>query len=337
MKPIGSDFHLPLGILAARKKKNLPMKQTYLASGRACLKAVIVVEHPKTVLLPAYLCDSVLMPFKEKNIKMVFYRVTNQLGIDETDLFAKIKKEKPDMIVIIHYFGWIQPAVEKILQRIRKLHQACIIVEDIVQSYLTTYQPSGDYWFNSYRKFLPVADGAFVGGKKMIQQPKETASSGVRKIALLLKKVPGMNKAARKLFKTYEHNKVNKGVQAMSGFSRRIVEWVDETAVKKIRRRNYQYLATRLGQETDIRLLFPNLPEGVCPLGLPVMVKNREEVCATLINQKIYCPVHWELPADISKKEFPVSHEISTHILTIPIDQRYTEKDMERIVQCLKK
>lgn len=337
-RAIGSDFHLPLGLVTAQKKKNLPADRTFLASGRACLKAIITAEElaGKTVLLPAYLCDSVLPPFEEKKIKAVFYRVNRQLGIDQNDLFEKIKKEKPGAAVMIHYFGWIQPRIEAVIKRIRKQHPDCVIIEDLVQSYLTTYRPSGDYWFNSYRKFLPVADGAFVGGKKKIPPPAERAASGVRLMAMLLKNMPGVKSLARRLFQTYEHRGVNKGISSMSWFSRYIIKRVDENAVKNIRRKNYQHLARRLAHE-DIQLLFPELPEAVCPLGLPVIVKDRDAVRRRLIQEKIYCPVHWNLPAGISKKKFPVSHAVSEHILTIPIDQRYTEKDMERIARCLKK
>lgn len=342
-RAIGSDFHLPPGLLTARKKKNLPTDRTFLASGRACLKVIITAEElaGKTVLLPAYLCDSVLLPFKEKKVKMVFYRVNHQLIIDQKDLFEKIKKEKPDAVVIIHYFGWIQPRVETIIKRMRKQSPNCVVIEDLVQSYLTSYQPRGDYWFNSYRKFLPVADGAFVTGKKKVGEPAESAASGVRLMAMLLKNMPGMKSLARRLFQTYEHRGVNRGISSMSWFSRYIIKRVDENAVKNIRRKNYQHLARLLtkeaGKETDIPVLFPKLPEGVCPLGLPVIVKDRDAVRRRLIQQKIYCPVHWDLPTDISKKKFPVSHVVSEHIFTIPIDQRYTKEDMERIARCLKK
>ncbi len=341
-RAIGSDFHLPLGLLTARKKKNLPTDRTFLASGRACLKVIITAEEltGKTVLLPTYLCDSVLLPFKEKKIKTVFYRVNRQLSMDQGDLFEKIKKEKPGAVVMIHYFGWIQPRIEAVIKRIRKQHPDCVIIEDLVQSYLTTYRPNGDYWFNSYRKFLPVADGAFVAGKKKIPQPAERAASGVRLMAMLLKNMPGMKSLVRRLFQTYEHRGVNKGISSISWFSRYIIKRVDENAVKNIRRKNYQCLALLLakeaGEETDIPMLFPKLPDSVCPLGLPVIVKDRDAVRRRLIQKKIYCPVHWDLPADISKKKFPVSHAISEHILTLPIDQRYTERDMKRIVQCLK-
>lgn len=342
-RAMGSDFHLPLGLLAARKKKNLPRDRTFLASGRACLKAIITAEElaGKTVLLPAYLCDSVLLPFKEKKVKMIFYRVNHQLIIDRDDLFEKIKKEKPDAVVIIHYFGWIQPRVETIIKRMRKQRPNCVVIEDLVQSYLTSYQPRGDYWFNSYRKFLPVADGAFVAGKKKIGQPAESAASGVRLMAMLLKNMPCMKQVAWRLFRNHEQREVNRGIRSMSRFSRYIIKRVDEEAVKNIRRNNYQHLALlfakEAGKETDIPVLFPKLPDGVCPLGLPIIVKNRDAVQQRLIRKKIYCPVHWDLPADINKKKFPVSHAVSEHILTIPIDQRYTKEDMEWIAQCLKK
>ena len=338
----GSDFHLPLGLVVSGKKTVWSTGQTLLASGRACLKAIIRQESlaEKTILIPAYLCDSVLLPLQQENMRIIFYTVTKKLEIDEKDLLKKIKKENPSAVLIIHYFGWIQPNIQTICAEIKKqTKQQCIIIEDLVQTYLTEYSPSGDYWFNSYRKFLPVADGAFLGGKK-IPTPLPCFPAA-RILALLLKNSRALKPLYRALFTHHEQKAVNgKKVEGMSRFSKYVLARINESAVKNIRRANYEYLAQRLGAETTVKMFHQKLPAMVCPLGLPIIAKNRNTRDALqkyLIGQRIYCPVHWKLPPEIRKKEFPESHAVSEQILTIPIDQRYTQKDMERIAQCLKK
>lgn len=90
-----------------------------------------------------------------------------------------------------------------------------------------------------------------------------------------------------------------------------------------------------LKDEVEIKPIFKKLPLGVCPLGFPIIVENRNELKNKLIENMIYPPIHWELPDAINRRHFPLSWYISEHILTIPIDQRYTEKEMEYILKIL--
>ena len=67
-----------------------------------------------------------------------------------------------------------------------------------------------------------------------------------------------------------------------------------------------------------------------CPLFVPIVVsKNRNKVRQKLIEHKIYCPVHWPHPN--------VACESNLYDLELSLvcDQRYTERDMERIIAVL--
>jgi len=66
-----------------------------------------------------------------------------------------------------------------------------------------------------------------------------------------------------------------------------------------------------------------------------VLCKNRDEVQRIMNANKIFPPVHWRLPEDVSSHLFPTSHQIAANILTIPIDQRYDKKDIDRVVDVL--
>ena len=51
-----------------------------------------------------------------------------------------------------------------------------------------------------------------------------------------------------------------------------------------------------------------------------------------LINNKIYCPIYWEINFD---KDKLCNHFISDRIIAIPIDQRYNINDMKYIIKLI--
>jgi dTDP-4-amino-4,6-dideoxygalactose transaminase len=334
VKDIGSDFNINLGLFFSRKRKNIPKKAILLASGNDCISYILKELKPKTnVLLPSYLCPSMLLPFKKQKINFSFYKVNKKLEIDLTDLQRKIKKEKPSAILIIHYFGFIQPQIGKISELCKK--NKIKLIEDHVQSFLSKPKLKGDYMFNSYRKWLPTPDGAFLIKKsdnriKINKSPKKYTSTRLK--AGLLKNIKFLKETWRPLFVEAEENLINeyKRPARMSKVSRSILNKIDLKKITSKRRRNYTYLAKHL------KPLYPTPGKEICPIGFPITFKSKEErntIRKKLIENKIYPPIHWALPKEIKVKE---SIELSNRIMTIPIDQRYNIKDMKRVVKCIK-
>jgi len=117
------------------------------------------------------------------------------------------------------------------------------------------------------------------------------------------------------------------GFFKMSDFSRILLEHTfDYSAIKRKRIENYQILDHSLHRFS----LFPELSDGVVPLGYPIILKNRDQVRQKLFEKNIYPPVHWPIggfvPADYHE-----SHELARSILTLICDQRYDASDMERM------
>ncbi|MCD4760236.1 hypothetical protein K8R33_05120 [archaeon] len=336
VKKIGSDFNIPLTLFFKRKRKNIPKQAILLASGNDCLTYTIKELKPNTktkILLPSYLCPSILIPFKEEKVDYSFYRVNKKLEINITDLKNKIKKEKPGIILIIHYFGFIQSKTKEIAKVCEK--NKIKLIEDYVQSFLSKPKLQGDYMFNSYRKFLPIPDGAFLIKKtktKIIlnKSPKEYVSKRLK--AGLLKNFSFLKNIWRPLFIETEEKLINKYKRPakMSNISKDLLNRINLREIIHKRRRNYAYLAKH------IKPLYPKLNENTCPLGFPIVFKSqtqRDNIRKTLIKNKIYPPIHWELPKEVKENE---SIDLSNKLLTIPIDQRYNLKDMKRTIKCIR-
>ena len=80
------------------------------SSGRAAYYAIlrhIVAEagHSSRVLLPSYLCHTMLEPVRAVGLDAVFYRVQEDLSIDTDDL-TRLMRTDPSVIVICDYFGF---------------------------------------------------------------------------------------------------------------------------------------------------------------------------------------------------------------------------------------
>jgi len=360
-KEIGGEFYLPGPCLLGRRLNQFgrliprDARCFLTSSGRDSLNLIIRIlglTSDDEVLLPSYLCPDILRPLREANIFVSFYRINRDLSIDFDDIERRIKKTTKALL-IIHYFGYPQPIKE--IQRLSQEHSLWWI-EDSVQSMLSKYadQPLGwfgDIGFTSFRKYLPVLDGSLLlinTGNLNDNNPKWSSNSLEHWFYLWLR-YWGMG------FKLLYHktriapkplflqllaradellNKYPKPTK-ISFLSQSLLHKLDFDEIISRRRKNFRYLLNNWPSEA-IQPLFQELPADVCPLGFPVLTENRDHVKQKLISRKIYPPVHWELPPEIDKYEFGLSWEISRHILTIPIDQRYGLDEMGYVIRQIK-
>ena len=66
---------------------------------------VIKTSKNDEVLIPQFICDSALYPFKDLKIKTNFYKIKENLKPDWVDINKKYSK-KTKAIMMIHYFGF---------------------------------------------------------------------------------------------------------------------------------------------------------------------------------------------------------------------------------------
>lgn len=355
---IGGDFAIPLGHLwwkrLGQHSRFVPEGSIYYltSNGAASIRLItriLRLTKGDEALLPAYLYDGILKPFAEENIGVRFYKVKRDLTMDIGDIESKIN-ENTKMLFLIHYFGFPQPVAK--LRKLRNANPSCSIVEDTVQSFLSTRLDgtmgrSGDFSFNTYRKLGPFLDGSLLLVNKPVEgvdwkkwkdrQFQHFLGASSRYVAMNLKNLYLKTHLVPKtphlrLFRYAERLVADHPMLAeMSWMSKRLLDGFDfEEAIVR-RRENFQYLLNNW--ESDLIVpLFRSLPGSVCPLGFPVLTKDRNRVGSKLNEANIYCPVHWELPSEIDNDEFATSWEISRSILMIPIDQRYGTEEMDYIL-----
>ncbi|MBW2619689.1 MAG: hypothetical protein JRC92_12510 [Deltaproteobacteria bacterium] len=86
------------------------------------------------------------------------------------------------------------------------------------------------------------------------------------------------------------------------------------------------------------RPFFTELPEGVCPLGFPVLAPEgrRDAIRDGLHRRGVAVRSFWDvLPAIVSEAEFPQSARISRRILTLPVHEGVSRPIINKVAAWL--
>jgi dTDP-4-amino-4,6-dideoxygalactose transaminase len=351
IKPIGGEQWFTLGLFDKNIDNFSSTDGVFLSGGQSALRFILedlCINSEELILMPSYLCHTILYPIREKGIKYDFYKINKDLSIDLVDLQKKVQTFKPKAVFIIDYFGFNQnEATIKFLTDLKKT--GITIIEDGVQMlWFKADGFIGDYVFNSYRKFLPIDGSLVIGAKKIHIVPPNSETedeySNLVNEARMLKTSYmnfniGKEEEYLKLYSLAEEKyyKANRPLLIKEN-SKKLLSMIDIKYIREKRLKNYKFIFKELQDNKGIHILFNEkaLSDNI-PLGLPIFIQNRDTVRKKLMAERIYCPVHWNLETEgYIYDNFDTSRYISEHILTIPIDQRYDFDDMKRITDTLK-
>lgn len=316
---------------------------TLTSTGRGAIALILDEVQPKikTVLLPNYICESVIMPFAEHDYICFFYDTNLNLTPEIEMLISQ-----NDIGIFLHmgYFGFpTNSGLADIIKRLKS--KGSIIVEDVTHTLFSNYPrlEENDYYVGSIRKWMGLPSGGFLAapGMKIVRTLKcNDEFANIRENALLLKGKYVINSNDElkleysDLFARAESIISNQTeIYNIDETSKNILATANIDDLRYSRTENFTNLSNGLKNINGIEAIFTTLPEYICPIFFPIYVKeNRDSVQQELSKQGIYCPVHWPLPSQIDNKCLKNSKHIYDQILSIPCDQRYNENDMERII-----
>jgi hypothetical protein len=319
------------------------------SSGRGAITLLLHQLKPrfKTVLMPSYICDSVILPFIEQGYRCYLYEINEDLSpnIESINSYNEI-----GVFVHMGYYGF--PTNSNLTEVITHLKsQSTVIVEDITHTLFSTYKrfEGNDYYVASIRKWFGLPSGgllASTGNSKSIKSNFSYNESfyNLRKAALLSKSkyVKNGDETLKSLYLDLfakAETLLDEDVTpyGIDNLSKDLIVGLDLSGLIKTRKSNYRILVENLKDVNYVDSIFTDIPEEVCPMFYPVFIKNnRNEIRKKLIEEKVYCPVHWPIPDRIEINKFKKSLEVYNTILSIPCDQRYMRCDMERLVSVLK-
>lgn len=314
----------------------------YLDSGRSVIRALNPLLEKGLILLPNYICESVVRAFGD-SFEIQFYRVNEDFSIDLEDLRRKIN-EKVKAVYIMNYFGLVQ--AENLLYQILKLKETYhfLIIEDTTHSIFSELHTVGDYCICSLRKWFPIADGGVLYTKKGLlahfectfpkKKPSRVFDAMILKHWFLEGKVDS-NQLYRMLYQE-EEKKLDEQqkIYGISDLSRSLLQYISVIEVIDKRRQNYAQMLQYFEQysKQGIRPVFENVD--FVPFVFPIYVEKRDKLREYLMEHQIYCAVHWPLVGTGLCGDIDAEYK-ANHILSLPIDQRYGEEHMAYLCQIL--
>lgn len=326
----------------------------YTASGREAIAlALRSLENSgrdldKICLLPAYMCDSVFLPFARAGYEIRFYHVDRRLEIDIAAFEEELERMETGVILTHPYYG------SDTCRKLRDLYESIrkrdiCIIEDVTQSYYLEEGGRGaDYVVGSLRKWYPIPDGGFVASDEELVQ--DGLSDGEEYAARRLKPLTdkwdylfggklAWEAKAREAAKA-DFLRCNRelekqldeyaGIRRMSGIAAHILGGIDEAAAKRQRRENAAYLSAHLREAGVLDPAYFS-DDGPAPLYFAVYAERRDEMQELLAKHGIYAPVLWPVGAENAAYLTEDEKYIYAHMLALPVDQRYGTTQMRYI------
>lgn len=337
MGEIGSEFSFVKISKSTGIKFPLMTDSHLVFSGRTAIETVLKNEpNIRKALLPSYCCDSMIEPFRRAGVNVGFYTVAFEEGL-KIDLRTT---EDVDCILWCNYFGFrvLMPELTDFIVR------GGIVIEDITHSFFSVHQynEQSRYLVASLRKWEPILCGGYVVSRDGELRNKPVNIPSVKfqekkKKAMKLKAeyLAGISNVDKHSFlsmfsETNEWLAENYSGLTIDDYSKDYLSYVHISSHREQRIKNAKVLYEGLIDNPNVRFLFP-LDAMDCPLFVPVIINEskRDAIRKKLIENDIYCPVHWPHPMAACESNL---YEME---LSLICDHRYNEIDMKRIVEVL--
>ena len=334
---IGGDFPIAVtDVLNAEGRQSVtPDVYTY-SSGRAALYQILnYLKQEKgitRILLPDYLCSSVVVPVRALGLEFAFYQIDENLELQQDNL-SKLYRDNT-VILLINYFGLKN--LENQIKKIRSIDESAIIIEDDVQAYYEFLKPLGDveFKFTSLRKTFAIPDGGLVKTKHHMSVVDKPNTFGQYKAAAaLLKSMREGNFNDKIYLEMFEKGEslIDEEIECgMSRIAEKLYFFINDEHVKVRRLNNAHYLLKEL-EKIGLKPIHP-LNDDHVPLFVPILLERRNEVRKAMFQKEIFCPVHWP----IEGLELQRGIVMAEKELSLIIDQRYGRKEMDEIIAILK-
>ena len=289
-----------------------------LNTGRNALEYILRVRGYQRVYLPYYSCEVLLEPFEKLGVDYTFYHINVNL---EADFQESLHSD--EAILYINYFGLKQDHVKALAQRYGKQ-----LIVDNTQAFYA-HPIDGIDTFYSCRKFFGVPDGAYLYCDQKLDADLEQDYSCVRMIHLL-KRIDVSAEAAYADFREQSVKLKNNPIRKMSQLTHRIMSSIDCGGVTERRRQNYQLLDAAIGNDNGITL---PLSADVVPMVYPFLTTD-QQLRHRLIDNKVYVATYWPNVLDWVNTN-STEYTLTTQLLPLPIDQRYNEEEIQRIIELI--
>lgn len=330
----------------------LKENSAFTRSGREAIGLAALAVEKGVVLMPAYCCWSMEMPFEKAGFKVEYYRLNKDLSVDKDFLCEQIRIFSPKVVLVMNYFGFVP--TDDIVSFIKGINENITIVEDFTQSLFSlrdNFNPLIDVYVASIRKSIGVPDGGIIItslsiDSSLLKDGSETLfvsehiKAGRKKMCYqYTANVEDKTMFREKQAVAGKDIKENYGLYKISDEALSIVKHTIVDNVRVARYNNYKNLYDKIKNIDCLEVLFVPAECNKAPFSMIVCAENRDAVQSAMAKYGVYAQVLWPLK-EKAKEICSVSKYMEENMLAIPIDQRYDFYDIaemgEQIIKALK-
>lgn len=289
-----------------------------LNSGRHSLEYILKsLGEINRLWIPYYTCDVVLQPIERLGVPYSFYHINKDFTLSEN-----IVLEDGEYLMYTNYFG----IMDGYCKDLAAFYGARLIL-DYAQAFYTPHI-AGVNTFYSPRKFVGIPDGgiAYVN-QSLCLELEQDHSYG--RCAHLLKRHELVPMKGYNDFKESSHQIANSPMLQMSTLTQKMLQSLDYATIKERRITNFTLLHAHLASSNELQI--PFIDSFTCPMVYPYYTRNKE-LRHQLISNQVFVATYWPNVFEWAK-EGEVEYELCKNIIPLPVDQRYGEEDMRRIIR----
>lgn len=326
----------------------LKENHAFTRSGREAIGLVACAIEKGVVLMPAYCCWSMELPFEEAGFTVEYYRLNEDLSVNKDYIREQIKKYVPKAVLVMNYFGFAP--TDKVVDVIKEIDENIKVIEDFTQSLFClkeNYNPKVDAYVASIRKSVGVPDGGIIltslpidnsvlkDGKNTPFVSEHIAAGREKMRYRYTGNADDKASFREKQGIAGKDIKKNYGLYRISDEAKSVVEHTIVENIRVARYSNYKNLYEEIKDVKGFRVLFAPSKNNQAPFSMIICAENRNDVQTAIAKVGVYAQLLWPLK-EKSKIICGVSKYMEEHMLSIPIDQRYFYDDIKEMAERIK-
>ena len=314
MKEIGGYFGLELP-----SGDHFHTSALHLNSGRGALEYIARSKNLKKVHVPIFTCSAIIEQLEKLGVEIKLYRINESLEFEAEDF------DKNDSIIYTNYFGIKSEFIRSISSKFSSLiiDNAQAFFAEPVVGMDTLYSP---------RKFFGVPDGGYLFTDNSLDIYLESDFSASRADHLFER----IDSNAMQGFEQFLRNELaisNQPLKKMSNLTDSLLRSINYQKARISRNENFNFFHKTLSNVNELANVIDIVTiDG--PMVYPLLNRNGR-LRETLIENNIFIPTYWPNVLD-STMPNDWEYYLSSKLVPLPVDQRYTLTDLDRVLSVVK-
>ena len=291
-------------------------------SARAATRAVLESNDIKHVLMPAYICSSIVKAAVDAGVAVETY------DLDELCYPKALPSSLPDQCVLLYvnYFGLCQGNIARLLDTIPNQR---LIIDNSQALFAARTEALASIY--SPRKFVGLPDGGMLRASPFLRiaPPTEEDHGSFDRMRYLLVRMACSARDGYADFERARNSLQDSSPLAMSRLTQRLMKSIRWDQVSHRRRENYAAMAELIGAANEMPW---TLGENDVPLCYPFTVRGSDAktIRKELALRNVFTATYW-LDALPRIKAGTIEATLINETLFLPIDQRLSSTQVEKL------